>query len=277
MRLSFLVLLLASGVVCAVPRDSSLAQTAQPAQKGTEDDIWDVIKDTTNVGLLKGFLESYPNSRHATAARARLAAVTAPNPPAAAATPLLPPVTIQRPPGPPSKKASGPAKSFPQPRQGQDGPYNLRVDWCLNWATNCGKPAADAFCDARGFKQAVSFQSEITGGPTWVAGDRKICLHPACGALAAVACEGEADRKSFTLVDEFPTLTINHVPIATCLQPSRECGKPAADSVCRAIGFTRATHFSEAPGGGPIVHFGDGTPCTGEKCRVLAGVICSRG
>jgi hypothetical protein len=78
-------------------------------------------------------------------------------------------------------------------------------------------------------------------------------------------------------VDEFPNPTINHVPIATCLERSGECGKPAADSFCRAIGFLRATHFFEAPGTGSIVHFGDGTNCTGEQCRVLKGVICSRG
>ena len=291
-------------------RDSSLAQPAQTAQKSAEDDeIWDIIKDTTDASLLQSFLEGFPNSRHAAAAQARLAAVTAskpptaataptpppataakppvatatpatppattPKPPAAGMTPLLPPVTIPAPASPPSGTATQLRKLFPEPRQGQDGSGNMRVDWCLNWAANCGKPAAEAFCQARDFRQATSFQSQQTGGPTWVAGDRKICLQPACTALAAITCEGEAERRSWTIVEEIPDPTINHLPIATCLHPFRDCGKPTADSFCRAIGFTHASGFFEAPGSGSVVHFGDGANCLG--CRALKGVICSRG
>jgi hypothetical protein len=170
-----------------------------------------------------------------------------------------------------------PTKWFPTPRQGQEGVGNLRVDWCLNWGNNCGKPAAEAFCQARGFRQALSFQSQRMGGPTWVAGDRKICLHPVCTALVNVTCEGEADARSFAMVQDFPDPTINHVPIATCLAHAHECGKPAADSFCRAVGFLRATHFQESAPSGPIVHFGDATNCSGEHCRALKNVICSRG
>jgi hypothetical protein len=238
-------LLVAGGLAVAALNHSSLAQTVQPAQqKSAEDDIWDIIKDTTNAGLLQGFLEGYPNSRHAAAARARLATLTAPkagpaNPAARATTPktaapkpaapatgtataptAIAPIpaapatkrtsttTVSRPAASPAAaaepKPAAPSTSttaairpfqlFQEPR-GDDNPNNPRVDWCLNWATSCGRPAADAFCKSRGFQRAASFETRQTGGPTWVAGARTIWRRPECTALAAVMCEGHDETQ----------------------------------------------------------------------------------
>ena len=323
-----------SGVAsCVRPRGRGRARfiaratRAQTAQKSAEDDeIWDIIKDTTDASLLQSFLEGFPNSRHAAAAQARLAAVTAskpptaataptpppataskppaatvaptpppatatkppvatvtpatppattPKPPAAGATPLLPPVTIPAPASPPSGTATQLRKLFPEPRQGQDGSGNMRVDWCLNWAANCGKPAAEAFCQARGFRQATSFQSQQTGGPTWVAGDRKICLQPACTAPppSHARARPRGDRgRSWKRFRIRPSTTCRSRLAST---RSATAASPRLIVSAAQSGSRTLVDSSKLPAAGRSADLGDGANCLG--CRALKGVICSRG
>lgn len=35
-----------------------------------------------------------------------------------------------------------------------------RVDWCRDWGTNCGKPAADRFCQIKGYTASIDFAKE---------------------------------------------------------------------------------------------------------------------
>src|SRR6056297_1672361 len=39
-----------------------------------------------------------------------------------------------------------------------------RLDWCREWAANCGKPAADAFCRAQGFDRAAFYERDTNIG-----------------------------------------------------------------------------------------------------------------
>src|SRR5437763_9560232 len=39
-----------------------------------------------------------------------------------------------------------------------------RLDWCLNWERDCGKPAADAFCRANGFLEAIFYEADAGVG-----------------------------------------------------------------------------------------------------------------
>jgi hypothetical protein len=34
-----------------------------------------------------------------------------------------------------------------------------RLDWCLHWARDYGKPAADAFCQINGYAEAESWKT----------------------------------------------------------------------------------------------------------------------
>lgn len=45
-----------------------------------------------------------------------------------------------------------PTKTYYYPFYG-----GYRLDWCKNWAQNCGKPAADAYCEYKGYEYAISY------------------------------------------------------------------------------------------------------------------------
>jgi tetratricopeptide (TPR) repeat protein len=83
----------------------------------------------------------------------------------------------------PSAEASSVVK-IEQPRLG-----NLRLDWCREWAQQCGKAAADEFCRRQGFAEAASFaKAANVGEPTRVIGSGQVCNQPSCAGFAAISC-----------------------------------------------------------------------------------------
>ncbi len=68
-----------------------------------------------------------------------------------------------------------------------------RLDWCRRWGQECGKPAADAFCRSRGFKEAVAFQEAFDIGartPTKIISSGKICSDSFCDGFEFIECAG---------------------------------------------------------------------------------------
>ncbi len=68
---------------------------------------------------------------------------------------------------------------------------NYRLDWCKTFSDACGRPAAYAFCKAKGYKKLVSFQKErnITG-ETMTIGDNSICNsnYHRCDTFSSIKC-----------------------------------------------------------------------------------------
>jgi hypothetical protein len=69
-----------------------------------------------------------------------------------------------------------------------------RLDWCLHWATQCGKPAADAWCvtkmgKAGGYAMDWKISEDIGAStPTYVIGDKTICNQSFCDGFRWIKC-----------------------------------------------------------------------------------------
>jgi hypothetical protein len=61
------------------------------------------------------------------------------------------------------------------------------VDWCLNWSADCGKPAADRFCQMNGFNEVNRFEVARQIGKTRVLGTGQEC-GPTCDGFAYIEC-----------------------------------------------------------------------------------------
>jgi len=65
---------------------------------------------------------------------------------------------------------------------------NIPVDWCLTWGQNCGKPAADYFCQTRGYQHSDDFGVVNNIGRTVILKTRQVCNHPTCDGFSYVSC-----------------------------------------------------------------------------------------
>jgi hypothetical protein len=64
-----------------------------------------------------------------------------------------------------------------------------RLDWCLTWATGCGKPAADYFCKKKGHDEATAFKIAEDIGKTRIMKTGQKCSEPMCDGFKFITCE----------------------------------------------------------------------------------------
>jgi hypothetical protein len=71
---------------------------------------------------------------------------------------------------------------------------NYRVDSCLSLNRQCGQPAADAWCRAKGFAKAIDWAVDHDIGattPTYLMGDQGLCDHTLCDGFKYITCTPE--------------------------------------------------------------------------------------
>ncbi len=90
------------------------------------------------------------------------------------------------------KFAQGAVRNYFAPEQ--DG---KRLDSCLTDASDCGKPAADAFCKAQGFDTALIFQREAAVD-TIRFGTGSFCTGAACASFRQIKCYAAAGTVAAT-------------------------------------------------------------------------------
>jgi PASTA domain len=64
----------------------------------------------------------------------------------------------------------------------------VALDYCLNWAANCGKPAADAYCKSHNYAASQSLDKKDNDPTTAVISTGQMCTAPNCTRIVAVRC-----------------------------------------------------------------------------------------
>ena len=76
--------------------------------------------------------------------------------------------------------------TFVDPKIGPD-----RLDWCVNWGTGCGEPAATAWCKSNEYDHSVdSIQAVDIGAatPTKLIATGEVCDQAYCDGFASITC-----------------------------------------------------------------------------------------
>ncbi len=81
----------------------------------------------------------------------------------------------------------------------------------------------------------------------------------------------EGQRTTF-----FPSPERRGQPIATCLYPNNQCGRPAAQAFCRSAGYRTVVYFDDSVSRGPVFYMGNQRSSAYAKQRQLVDVLCAR-
>lgn len=87
----------------------------------------------------------------------------------------------------PTAAAKKPTMTFQEPMLG-----DLRLDVCLEWGSNCGEPAATAWCKTQGMTRATEYPQVNVGKSgigTRLIGTKQECREPICVSFVYIVCE----------------------------------------------------------------------------------------
>lgn len=149
-------------------------------------------------------------------------------------------------------------QTFAKPKEG-----SLRIDWCLIWGGQCGKPAADKFCQNKGFMQSIDQVEDVdigaAGIATIVQGTGQICNQPVCDGFTYVTCQkpdlppppgppppgpGPGPGGDTHL---YKKPKIGGARLNYCFKKGNGCdGQTAADAYCDAKGYDDAADFNQS-------------------------------
>ncbi len=162
-------------------------------------------------------------------------------------------------------------RAYDQPRV-----TGYAVDNCLYFGQACGKPAADAFCNRKGYRESEHYRS-APARPTMVLGEDRVCDADYCVGLTDVVCVGTADSADFArLESEFP-LELNTdregadyhnfaLPEPRPELCRRACSR---DSSCRAFTYAKP---GTGRGDTPWCYLKDGVPDATRRDCCVSGV-----
>ena len=87
--------------------------------------------------------------------------------------------------------ASAPGRKFLGPKVG-----GVPLDYCLEWGVRCGRPSADAWCRARGYVRASTFEVRVQAPPTRILSTGRVCGGADCDRIISLTCIGGGGASS---------------------------------------------------------------------------------
>lgn len=116
------------------------------------------------------------------------------------------------------------------------------LDWCKNFEGNCGKPAADLFCQKKGYPQSTGFAQQYrVSYQTMTVGNNAICDPRShhCDSFSYIDCQ--------ETVKTFFNPTYNGHRLDWCRVFEGQCGAPAAAQFCQKAGYAHLVGFRQQP------------------------------
>jgi len=155
------------------------------------------------------------------------------------------------------------------------------LDHCKEFGADCDAPAADLFCQMKGFAKSAGseFKNVVAGDKTLMLSDTKQCDGTGCGAFTKIVCHGHEHTIMAAGSDKWirypgdPKYFLDH-----CATFGAGCDYPTAtNQACKAFGFegSVSSTFANVAASDSTKILGDQRTCAGAGCGAFTKLVCT--
>ncbi len=155
------------------------------------------------------------------------------------------------------------------------------LDLCKVWGTQCGLPAATAYCKSKGYLSAKSYKVRKDSPPTKIIKGGGLCVENYCDRISQVTCKKiirvrPPIRRHVKVRKLFKKPKIKGYALDLCKTWGQNCGKPAATAFCISKGYRKAVSFKVKNNTPPTKVINGGGICVESYCDRISRVTCEK-
>ncbi|WP_242604460.1 hypothetical protein [Legionella gresilensis] len=159
--------------------------------------------------------------------------------------------------------------------------HGQRLDYCMVGGVNCGLPVANRYCQMMGYARADQQRIAHNVGLTNYISCPKRCKGWRCNGFKTIRCVGyqlhKPPKAYHYRYRRFVYPRYNEYRVAWCYDGVRGCGRRAAYSFCRRMGYLKVSSFSIQKHVAATKAIGNQKLCFGKECcHAFTQITCFR-
>jgi hypothetical protein len=158
--------------------------------------------------------------------------------------------------------------------------HGERLAYCNKDETQCGKIIADAYCKTLEYAEVDDYRIAHHVGRTHYFDNQGECTGWKCDGFLFINCRGHFNEMPHPTYQyrmrKFVYPRYENDRVDWCYKEKIACGKRAAYSFCRRMGYTAAENFKRDDEVLSAKTLGDHVLCYGKTCKGFQHITCRR-
>ena len=158
--------------------------------------------------------------------------------------------------------------------------HGLRLNYCSLQNKDCGMSVATRYCQMMGYAYADQQLIDHNVGLTHFLSVPARCNGWRCNGFKTIRCVArfthEPPKPYHYRLRKFVYPRYEHYRVDWCYDGRRGCGRRAAFSFCRRMGYLRARHFAMQDKVAATMAIGNQKLCFGQHCKAFSYIDCFR-
>ncbi len=155
------------------------------------------------------------------------------------------------------------------------------LNFCTDRYRACGKKPAELFCQKMGYDHVARYLKASDVGFARDIQSNLICHHALCDSYKMIKCmAGKIENNNYYTYyakkRKFYKPRYHGYRVAWCYSQGRGCGRKAAYSFCRRLGYMGASRYQRDLAIGISQAIGTEERCFGGHCKGFKYIICRR-
>ncbi len=154
------------------------------------------------------------------------------------------------------------------------------LSYCSCDGSKCGKTVANQYCQQMGYQKASRAIKYPNVGIANYINEKGQCKGWECNGFQVIRCQGKLDttppKPYHYRYKQFNYPRMSNYRVAWCYRTGTDCGREAAQSFCRRLGYLKASSFTMDKSVKATKSLGDHALCFGDDCAGFDKIVCFR-